>query len=142
MSRIQYAPPPLNRDELCERMSQRYPHHVVRGEDLIRLLVDAYIDLWHLKRQFDDRRVVATGCILAVQEVHSVERVRYLHSCVEYFGRFVHSRELAWGGVPDVRGAHDTVMVYKERFKRLPPEPWNELVHAHDLKKPALTLVH
>ncbi len=142
MNRQRYAPPPINHALLCEKMLFMYPSHKNTPE-LIKLLVAEYLKLWQLTLGFDDKRIVTTGCILAVQVAHQeLLRGRYFFDCVAYFNRFVTAHEWAWHGHTDVRGTLDTLKAYVEFFNDEPNEPWKEMAEAHSLKKANFTIVN
>lgn len=140
-NRIRYAPPPLNRQTLTQTVLSHYPSHR-KCSEWIALLVTEYCKLWHLALSYPERRVVAPGCILAVQKVHQhLDRDIYFAESVSYFGRLIALRELSWGGDSDIKGAIETVRSYSELYHEDPAEPWNEMTKRYQLKRSKLRLV-
>ena len=137
--RIQYYPPNISRDWLITEVIHRYPNHQ-KSRNLIAMLVDEYLRLWRLSLSFSERRIVAPGPIIAVQQVHRTHREEYLHDCMEYFRRFM-GQELIWGGRLDVRGTVDTVTSYSDLYNESPPGPWNDMTEVYNLGRPTLRLV-
>jgi hypothetical protein len=142
MNHTRYAPPPLSQETLCAMVITNYPTHK-KSPSLIETLVRAYLDFWRLRKTFEERRIVAPGCILAVREAHlQCEGGLYLQDCVRYFGRFVSHAEMAWGGIQDVRGALDTLRAHDSVMHHPPSEAWRDMTHAYELKKSPFSVVN
>jgi hypothetical protein len=107
---------------------------------LIVKLTEEYLRLWRLVLSYPEKRIVAPGPIIAVQEVHRTHREMYFHDCMEYFRRFM-CKEFVWEGRLDVRGTIDTVVSYKDLYHESPPEQWHDLTKQYDLGRPILRLV-
>jgi hypothetical protein len=134
MASVRFVPPPFNQQMLCNLVIEQYQSHA-SCKDVIATLVSEYVKLWRLVLSFPNNRVVATGCILAVQQVHqSSDRNAYFYDCMQYFNRYVSRRDFAWFGNRDIRGTLDTMSVYSQLYG-IPPEPWNEMRSVYELKR-------
>ena len=130
-TRIRYHPPVLQETLLIDKVLEKYPAHKKQPE-LIQLLVHEYKKLWWLVLSYSGWRIVAPGCILAVQHAHQeLGRRQYFEDSVSYFERYVPHQELAWAGYTDVRGTLDTLHAYSEMFRETPNIPWTDIVTAH-----------
>ncbi len=151
-----FAPPPLPRQTLCDLMQKAYPSHKTQRE-LIVLVVEEYIKLWLLKREYPSRRIVAPGTILAVQHVHqrlgndimapgtektndSYDTEIYRNHCIDYLGFYLY-REFVWDHLADPRGAVDTMRAYYGCFHNDPPPPWQQMVEVYNRGGFALRVV-
>lgn len=139
-TRTRYLPPAINRDWLCDELLRQYEGHR-ESLELLAALVDEYFRLWRLFRMYPERRVVATGPIMAVQRVHYNDRERYFYDCMEYFNRFLNS-EFVWKGRSDVHGTIQTVVSYKELYEVPPPAPWQDITKEFELGRSHLQLVN
>jgi hypothetical protein len=138
--RPRYYPPAINVAGLKSSVLAQYPSH--RGSlHLIDSLISEYIKFWRLILSYRDKRIVATGPILAVQQVHQQHREEYFADCMHYFNRYVPAKEMAWGGSIDVRGAVQTVASYNELFQEPPPLPWADITALFSFKRTALRIV-
>ena len=137
-----YAPPPLPREALCNLMLEAYPSHKTEKE-LIMLVVEEYIKLWLLKREYPSRRIVAPATILAVQRVHQrlgnkgiaktqdvYDSEVYRNHCIEYLGFYL-CREFVWDERSDHGGTVQTMRAYRDCFHNDPPPPWQQMVEIY-----------
>ena len=139
IARTRYYPPNINRDWLADEVLNCYPSHQ-QCPVLIVKLVDEYIKLWRLFLQYPEKRIVAPGPIIAVQEVHKLNRRIYFQHCMEYFRRFL-NKEFVWGGRSDVQGTIDTVRSYIDLYNEQPPEQWVDITTEYNLGRSHLRLV-
>ena len=122
-----YAPPILQDVKLKKELLLWYPSHS-DTQSLLADLVEEYKRFWRLILSYPHRRVVAPGPVMAVQRVHqAIDEDRYFDDCMNYFERFMPRNELAWGGLSDHMGTHDTVMVYEDLFRTEPPRAWADM---------------
>ncbi len=139
-ARHRFSPPPINVAGLKSSVLAQYPSH--RGSlHLIDSLISEYIKFWRLILSYRDKRIVATGPILAVQQVHQQGRQEYFADSMNYFNRYVPVSEMAWRGSTDVQGAVETVSSYTELFSESPPPPWADINALFSFKKTALRIV-
>lgn len=136
-----YAPPNLNKERLEVELLTQYPSHK-GNERLLCELVEEYVRLWRLVLSYPERRVVAPGPIMAVQQIHwYYSREQYFKDCMDYFNKFIPPILLAWKGVTDHLGVHDTVTVYHDLYKADPPRAWADMTSLYAIRKNNLRLV-
>ncbi len=127
----------INHAWLTQEVLATYPSHKSSRKlvEKIETLVLEYLKFWHLMVQRPEKRIVAPGPIIAVQDVHSSNREIYFQDCMQYFNTYHSKRDMIWGGLPDIEGTIDTVDMYAEVYTQQMSEPWSDLLHAYDLKK-------
>lgn len=121
------------------------------------LVVEEYIKLWWMKREYPSRRIVAPGSILAVQRIHQrignddagksakemtdvYDSEIYRTHCIEYLGFYL-DREFVWDHRTDHSGTVDTMRAYHDCFHNDPPPPWQQMVEVYERGGFALRLV-
>ena len=141
MLKVKYAPPPIDQRFLSRLVLEAYPSHQSCA-NLIDILVSEYVKLWRLVLNYPKHRVVAPGCLCAVQKVHqSADRLSYFVDSMSYFGRYVSIKDLAWFGPMDIKGTVDTVHAYHDLHKEFPPEPWADMNAIYGQRRNSLDVV-
>jgi hypothetical protein len=121
---------------------ETYPNHHL-DDGLITDLVAEYVKLWRLVLNYPTNRVVATGCICAVQRVHqSADRRSYFAQCMSYFGRYVPAKDIAWQGPMDIRGTIDTVHAYHDLHREFPPPQWGDILAVYGQRRNSYEVVN
>ena len=137
---VRYFPPAISPVWLTQELLKHYPNYKLSNFSLEDLAKE-YIKFWRLVLSYPEKRVVAPGPIIAVQQVHFAHHEAYFDDCMTYFNRFV-LRELVWHGQRDIRGAVDTVRAYRDLYHELPPPVWQNITAIYNLKIPSLHVVH
>lgn len=139
--RPRFMPSMLNQSWLKAIVLEQYPSHQ-QCKEWIDLLVVEYIKLWRLVLSYPEKRVVAPGCIVAVQQVHQfADREAYFQNCMQYFNRYIPSEDFAWQGYRDTRGVIDTLNAYADLYHDSPPLPWIDITQTAEIRKSVLRIV-
>ncbi len=115
MTTVRYSLPPLDQAWLVASLKDMFPAHKTSHEmvTLVHDLVHAYMIWWMLMVTFPKRRIVGTGPLWQVRQIHATDLERFFADCFDYLGRIPTKKEL-WGGPLDFRGTHDTARSLKE----------------------------
>jgi hypothetical protein len=140
--RVRYAPPPIDQRSLSNLVIEKYQSHQ-SCRDLIETLVAEYVKLWRLVLSYPEHRIVAPGCISAVQRVHqAADRRTYFAQSMDYFGRYVPPRDIAWQGPMDIRGSIDTVRAYHDLHREFPPMEWSDILAVYGARRNSLVVIN